>query len=118
MQGLLNIALDWALRCFGYDHMHDNMVRALRAGEESIEFMQAVGVPREKVELLVRSVYSRPKGEPHRELSQAIMTLYLFCAANGLDPTALFETELRRVLAKREAVFAERNREKTEMGLT
>lgn len=122
MKHLLEIAYDWALRCFGYEHMTNEPVRALRVGEEAIELMQACKVNRELAHLLVDQVYDRPVGNVPQEIGGVLMTIYLFCMVFGLrhwgrDPQEYFVHELRRVLGKPPKHFTGRNEEKISSGL-
>jgi hypothetical protein len=59
--------MEWVKRCFG-DQANDPGVRALRLAEEAIEFAQAVGVDRVKLQQLITYVYDRPAGNPAQEL--------------------------------------------------
>jgi hypothetical protein len=61
------IAMDWALRSFGRDHVMNVPERSLRTVEEAIEFCQAVGVPKETVLACVENVYSKKPGEYFQE---------------------------------------------------
>jgi NTP pyrophosphatase (non-canonical NTP hydrolase) len=112
------IALDWAIRSFGEDHVHNFPIRSLRVAEEAVELAQAYNVPREKLIDLVNIVYDRPKGNPNQEIGGVLMTITVLCAALGFDPDEGFERELRRVLAKSSTHFAKRNQEKIDLGLT
>ena len=118
MKNLLAIALDWGTRSFGEVQMHSPGTRSLRVVEEAIELAQACNVPQETVELCVREVYSKPKGDVNQEVGGVLMTIYLFVA--GLchyGPEHYFVTELRRVLAKPPKHFADRNAAKIAAGL-
>lgn len=117
MKPLTAIAYDWAVRCFGRDHVTNPRVRALRLVEEAVEVAQALDVSRETITDLVGVVYARPKGFPAQEIGGVMMTVTVLCAALGLEPDDMFEAELRRVLAKSPEHFAERNREKIGLGL-
>jgi NTP pyrophosphatase (non-canonical NTP hydrolase) len=111
------IALDWARRSFGAEHVSDVPVRCLRLAEEAVELAQAAGVPKDKLLDLVGIVYSRPKGEIAQEIGGVMMTATVLCAALDTDTDWHFENELRRVLAKSTEHFAKRNQEKIDLGL-
>lgn len=117
MRPIAQIALDWAIRCFGYDHVHDFPTLSLRLAEEAIELVQAFDIPKEKALALVEMVYARPKGSVTQEIGGAAMTLTVLCAARNTDVDTYFQTELRRCLAKDTAHFAARNQEKIDLGM-
>lgn len=118
MRPINAIALDWACRSFGIEHVYNFPVRALRCAEEAVELAQAYKIPKEKMLDLVEIVYSRPPGEPEQELGGVAMTATVLAAAHGHDLDAFFEVELRRVLAKSTEHFAKRNQDKIDLGLT
>lgn len=117
MKPTTQIALDWACRSFGTDHVYNFPIRALRCAEEAVELAQAYRIPKEKMLDLVEIVYSRPPGDPDQELGGVAMTAEVLAAALGHDLNAFFEVELRRVLAKPSDHFAKRNQEKIDLGL-
>lgn len=117
MKALARIAYDWGLRCFGSDHMRSIPTRALRQLEESIEFAQSIGLSKDEIHLLTEVVYSRPVGKPLQELGGILVTTSVLCTALDTDIETVFETEIRRCLAKSPEHFAQRNREKLQLGL-
>lgn len=117
MKPTTQIALDWAIRCFGVDHVFDQPTRSLRLAEESIELIQAYKIPKEKAHALVEMVYSRPAGQVPQELGGVAMTLAVLCAVRDSDIDDYFQTELRRVLRKTPQDFAARNQEKIDLGM-
>lgn len=118
MRPTVRLALDWALRCFGREHVENLPVRALRVAEEAVELAQACGIPKEKMLDLVEIVYARPRGQFTQEVGGVLMTINILAASIGLDPDDAFLTELRRVLEKSPEHFSARNKEKIDMGLT
>ena len=118
MKPTTEIALDWACRSFGEDHVYNLPIRALRCAEEAIELAQAYGIPKNKMLDLVEIIYGRPPGKPDQELGGVAMTATVLAAANGCDLDQYFETELRRVLSKPPSHFAQRNQDKIDLGLT
>lgn len=118
MKATTKIAVDWACRSFGADHVYNFPIRALRLTEEAVELAQAYGLPKEKVLDLVEIVYGRPPGKPEQELGGVMMTATVLAGAHGHDPDRYFEIELRRVLAKSSDHFAKRNQDKIDLGLT
>lgn len=109
--------MDWAIRCFGSEHVYDIPTRSLRLAEESVELMQACDISKEKALSLVEMVYAREKGTAVKEIGQVLMTATVFCAAQGIEPEIMFNYELRRCLAKDTAAFAKRNQEKIDLGM-
>jgi hypothetical protein len=118
LKSTTKIALDWAIRCFGHDHVFDHKVRSLRCAEEAIELAQAYGISMEKMMNLVRVVYGRPDGIPYQELGGVALTATVLAAALGWDLDHFLEAELLRVLAKPVEHFAKRNQDKIDLGLT
>ena len=108
-----NFALDWAQRCFGWEHVGNRKERALRLVEEAIELCQAVDVDADKVQEVVKSVYSRPHGDPVQEMGGVLLTAYVMSlSVLRWDPDEIFLRELMRVLSKPAAEFKARNDEK------
>lgn len=118
MKATVRIALGWAIRAFGADHVYNPSVRSLRVAEEAVELAQAYGVDKRTMLHLVETVYSRPAGKPEQEMGGVLMTINVMCAASKADPDAVFERELMRVLAKPVEHFTRRNQDKIELGLT
>lgn len=112
------IALDWAMRCFGRDHVFDVKIRSLRMAEEAIEAAQAAGISKEKMLLLVESVYAKPHGELCQEIGGVMLTATVLSAASfNVDPAYFMQQELRRVLMIPEETFKQRNQAKLDAGL-
>ena len=117
MKNLTALAYEWALRCFGENHVANLPLRALRIAEECVEFAQACDVPKEKMMQLIDVVYSRPKGTPKQELGGIMMTTAVVCARFNSDPETILLAELQRCLAKPVDEFKKRNEEKLKLGL-
>lgn len=118
IKALTQIAVEWGCRCFGAAHMKNQGLRALRFAEEAIELAQACGVSEDRAAELVRIVYSRPPGMVWQEVGGSMVTLTVLCHALGVDLEEAFQIEVRRCLSKDPAHFAERNKEKLDLGLT
>lgn len=118
MKTTTKIALEWATRCFGREHVYNFAIRALRLAEEAVELAQAYKVPKQTMLDLVETVYSRPAGNPEQELGGVMMTATVLAGAHGFDPDVFLDEELCRVLRKSEAHFAKRNQDKLDLGLT
>lgn len=119
MRPEIHIAVDWAIRCFGFAHVKDKQTRALRVVEEAIELAQATEVPKEKLLQLIEYVYARERGTLIQELGGVLMTTYLMSAGTlNEDPDSVFLRELRRVLSKSAEHFTSRNMQKVQAGFT
>ncbi len=117
IKALTQIAVEWGCRCFGAEHMRNRGVRALRFAEEALELAQACGVNEEKTIQLVRVVYSRPMGSIQQEIGGSMVTLAVLCRTVGFDLEDSFQIEILRCLSKDSAHFAERNKQKLDLGL-
>lgn len=112
------LALDWAIRAFGREHVMDTQVRGLRIAEEAIELLQSNAIPKETVLHLVEIVYSRPRGNSFLELGGVALTATVYSAAVfNQDVQDVCLQELNRVLSTPLDHFAKRNEEKNELGL-
>jgi hypothetical protein len=117
MRPTIRIALSWAIRAFGKEHVFDTRIRALRVAEEAIELAQASGVAEEQLHRLIGIVYTRPVGDPIQEIGGVLMTTYVLAARLGFDPEEIFLSELLKVLAKPAEHYAKRNQEKLDLGM-
>lgn len=117
MRPIITIALDWAVRSFGREHVFDTRIRALRVAEEAVELAQAAGVEENQMHKLVDIVYGRPSGSVILEIGGVLMTTYVLAARLSRDPEEIFVAELRRVLEKPPEHYAKRNKEKLDLGL-
>lgn len=119
MSILSRLSCEWAIRCFGIEHVSNKAERALRTLEEAVELAQALGVPKETAALCVETVYGRPVGEPMQEIGGVLLTTNILCASLGnLEPDDMLEMEFARVLAKPTKHLTDRNAEKAHIGLT
>jgi hypothetical protein len=114
---LQRIGHDWAVRCFGAEHVSNVPERGLRSLEEQVELAQAVGVPEDLAHLCVTSVYARPPGDPQQEMGGVLHTAAIMCATMNWDADELHEREVRRVLNKPSKHFTDRNQAKFDLGL-
>lgn len=87
---------EWLVACFGERFADPDQERAARHMEESIELFHAQGKSFEELVALARRVYSRPAGDPQRELGDAMVTLAALAEANGYDMVAAGEEALAR----------------------
>jgi NTP pyrophosphatase (non-canonical NTP hydrolase) len=86
----------WLIACFGPSFADPDQERAARHMEESIELFHAQGKSFEEVIALARRVYSRPAGDPQRELGDVMVTLAALAEANGHDLVAAGDEALSR----------------------
>lgn len=108
---------DWALACFGEEHVTSLPQRALRLLEEAIEAYQAVGGPIDLAHNCVDVVFSRKVGELYQELGGIGVTLLALAQAAGLDANKAEYDEVQRVLSLPPEHFRKRNEEKNKLGL-
>lgn len=87
----------WCIRCFGRDIATDLTERSLRFIEEALELVQALGVRREQVYLLVDYVYCRAPGKVKQEVGGVMVTLAALTAAAEIDMREAGEIELARI---------------------
>lgn len=95
--GLQERVTAWVRAVFTEAEATDVPERSLRASEEAIELTQACGVDRETLHRLVDYVYSRPAGDPTKEIAGCLVTIYAAASALGVDADAELETELARI---------------------
>jgi hypothetical protein len=107
---------DWAIRCFGEEHVFDPQVRGMRLLEEAIEFAQSVNVPTDKCKAIVDYVYSRPAGTPKQELGGVAITAIAAATAIQENFFGVTMTELTRIEAKSPEHFTARNQTKIDLG--
>lgn len=116
-KALMDVAWDWACRCFG-DQMADPAARALRLAEEAVELAQSAGVPRWQLDRLVGVVYDKPIGEMKDEARGVVLTTALFCRMNDWEPDDLLLEAVRKALEKDPKYWGQRNDAKDKLGLT
>jgi len=112
------LAWDWGVRCFGLDHMTNRSVRALRLVEEAIEAAQVCAVPKDQLHRLIDMVYDRPPGSLTQELGGTLITTGVLAYQGGHALDDLMFEELSRCLSKTAESFAQRNKDKIQLGLT
>lgn len=116
---MTQLVYEWGVRCFGEAHMNDRRVRSLRLLEEAMELAQACGVRQEQVRKLTRAVYSRPHGGAVQELGGVLLTAMALSKCLGFEcPEPIAAKEISRCLTMPPEMFAKRNEEKNELGLT
>lgn len=97
---------EWLVACFGEKFADPDQERAARHMEESIELFHAQGKTFEELIVLAKRVYSRPAGDPQRELGDVMITLAAVAEANGFDMVDASEEALTRNWENIEAIRA------------
>mgnify|MGYP001571889193 CR=1 FL=1 len=88
----------WALACFGFNHVTNIRERGCRFVEEALELGQICSVSREDAHALVEYVYDRPAGHVKQEIGGVQVTLACIAAVVGISMEDAGEQELARVL--------------------
>lgn len=101
--------LIWVCDCFGVEVAHHQQERCTRFAEESVELLQSLDFPKEKMLEIVDYVYSRDKGRDDQELGGVMVTLAALSSAISLDMDKCGEVELERVLGKVEQIRLKHN---------
>lgn len=97
-QSLQHRVKPWMFECFGEIVANDKLERGDRLLEETLETLQSGDYPMERISVLVKYVYNRPKGEPSQEVGGVMITLAAYCLAHDLDMHDAGEIELMRIL--------------------
>lgn len=112
-----NVIWNWGIAAFGPRHMNNRYERALRMLEEAAEAAQAIGVPKEKADLCIQTVYSRQAGAAYNELGGTLVTTLAMCSSLGFKAEDVLQTEILRITSQPFEKFAKRNQEKIDAGL-
>lgn len=112
-----SIVLAFVKRLFG-DESASPRERALRVVEEAIEFAQAVGVERDRIERCVDYTFGRPAGSPVAELGGVLVTVLGAAAALGVNAEEVERDELERMFSLDEAAFRLKHEQKRAAGIT
>lgn len=88
---------DWMQICFGSEIRADKLERNDRFCEESLELLQSLNMPKERILALVDYVYGRDAGEPAQEIGGVMVTLAALCSANHLNMDSAAQAELTRI---------------------
>ena len=92
---------------FGDENMDNKAERLMRFGEEAMELLQAGDVTEEQAYQIVGYVFGRPKEtDISKEFAGCQLTLLSCADAHKIDVALAFDTEARRVLAKKDACRA------------
>lgn len=99
MRYMLSLAESWSRQVFGDQLWKLNpRIRTLRLLEEVLELAQANGVTPKQAAAVHAQVFSRPVGEPEKELGGVMITLACYCSTARADPEAAFLTEFGRIM--------------------
>lgn len=88
---------DWMQICFGSEISADKLERNDRFCEESLELLQSLNMPKERILALIDYVYDRDAGETNQEIGGVMVTLAALCSANHLNMESAAQAELKRV---------------------
>lgn len=80
-----------------HDDPTDVAERRARYFEESGETVQAFGMTEDEAHALVRYTWSRPGGEPAKEIGAAALTLASLCVVAGYDMMECAEADLEKL---------------------
>jgi len=86
----------WIIDRFGPENIQERE-RLRRFFEESVEFVQAAGMPQDEAQRLLQHVYERPAGEKCMEAGGVVITLAGWCAATGNTIEDLGNREFERI---------------------
>ena len=87
----------WIETVFGINSLLDRTERGMRFCEESLELVQALGLPKMTVLQIVKHVYDRPIGDVIQECGQVVITLTALGEGLSLDLGDASEIELTRI---------------------
>lgn len=87
----------WVLKALGETSANNKQEAQLRFLEESLELVQAVGLPRDYALRLLHLVYDRKEGDPVQEVGGVMVTLARLTWLYGYDVDLLAERELSRI---------------------
>lgn len=90
--------------------------RCLRFIEEALELVQALGMSREDVLMMVEFVYNRHPGLPNQELAGVMVTALALATAAKLDAFDELHRELDRIFEAQDEVRA-KHLQKIEQGV-
>lgn len=97
---LQTLVAPWMQACFGSDISLDRRERNHRFIEESLELVQACGMPAVEAHMLVDYVYGRPAGTKEQEVGGVMITLAALCLAHGMNMHDCGDVELVRIWTK------------------
>lgn len=94
----------WMQQTFGSAIAVDKKERNDRFMEEALELVQACGMPKRDIQMLIEYVYNRPEGAKHQEVGGVIVALNALASANDLDVNQCAVLEQERVFVKIEQI--------------
>ena len=80
-----------------HDDPTDIAERNARSFEESIETAQAFGMTEDEAIALVKYTFSRPVGDPAKELGAKVLTAFSLGVVAGIDVMAAAEADLEKL---------------------
>ncbi len=110
------VITEWIQSTFGEAALSENE-RTLRFLEESLELVQAAGLPIEKARELLEYVYSRPAGVIGQEVGGVGISLLAFCEKFGISAEEEEDLEVERVTTFEADYFRKRQDAKAKAGV-
>jgi len=92
-----NRVTKWAIEAFGLENVCNRERRNQYLLEEAAELVQSSMMTREQAHKVIDYVYDRPTGEIKQEVGGVLVTLAVYCAANGIDMDEALLDEIQRV---------------------
>lgn len=89
--------IEWVTEVFGEDSLYNLHERCCRFVEEALELAQAVGLDPWTVIDLVARVYSRPPGDPTKELGGALVALRALAGGLNINSNGAENWEIERI---------------------
>lgn len=96
----------WALSIFPTAYVYNRRERAHRMLEEAMELAQACGCNKEEARDLMNYVWSRPVGQPNKELGDLAVTTAALAEGCGLDLEICANLQLQDCWDKRDTIAA------------
>lgn len=98
--------VEWLIDTFGEETEIDKEERGQRFIEEALEAVQAAGMPKKDVLMLVEYVYGRPAGDLFQEIGGVMVTAACMAWSHKHCMHTAGEVELSRIWSKQDAVRA------------
>jgi NTP pyrophosphatase (non-canonical NTP hydrolase) len=98
----------WYKACFGQAVLLDPVERRDRFFEEALELVQAAGMSKADVHVLVDYVYGRPVGDVAKEAGQVLGTIAGLCTAHDIIMAEAGEQGLNHAWANIDKIRAKR----------
>lgn len=104
MNKFQKIAEDFLKRTFNKKIIYSKEERAYRFLEESLELVQSLDIPKDKVLEFIEYVYNKPEGYPSKEIGDVQITLACMCVGLGIDLEEVSYERMRAALENAERI--------------